>query len=334
MQQYTKANAFLSCDWGTSSFRLKIFDPANRTTLAEEITDKGCAAVFNEWRRKENGTQRETCYLLYLKETLARLSQKTGMVLKDMDIVISGMAGSSIGVHELPYAPLPFPVDGSVAETGWLPENGIMDNNILLISGVATDNDLMRGEEAQLIGIAKMMDDKVAAEEQTIYLFPGTHSKHITVTYKQIVDFKTFMTGELFGLLLNHGLLSGSVSAPESSGMRANEIAAFHSGVEKSFRAELLQNLFSVRVNDMKKYYSKALNGFYLSGLMIGAELKHISNNTRAHYTICGNRKLGHLYYSAFQFLGLTEQVTLLTEEQSENAAAIGQSVILQNIKL
>ena len=84
----------------------------------------------------------------------------------------------------------------------------------------------------------------------------------------------------------------------------------------------------------MKKYYSKALNGFYLSGLMIGAELKHISNNTRAHYTICGNRKLGHLYYSAFQFLGLAEQVTLLTEEQSENAAAIGQSVILQNIKL
>ena len=88
MQQYTKADPFLSCDWGTSSFRLKIFDPATRTTLAEEISDKGCAAVFNEWRLKENGTQRETYYLQYLEEGLARLSQKTGMVLKDMDRVL------------------------------------------------------------------------------------------------------------------------------------------------------------------------------------------------------------------------------------------------------
>lgn len=249
-----------------------------------------------------------------------------------MDIVISGMASSSIGLRELPYASLPFPMDGSAAVTSWIPGEEIIPNNILLISGVATYNDLMRGEETQLTGIVKMIKEET--EEATIYILPGTHSKHITVANKQIVDFKTFMTGELFGLLLHHGLLAGAVTAPESNRIGGKEITAFHYGAKKALGEDLLHNLFSVRVKDLKKYYSKTLNYFYLSGLLIGAELKHTRDRTKAHYIICGDHTLGALYYSAFRYFGLAGQVTLLADELPANAAATGQSVILQKHKL
>lgn len=327
MQQLTETSAFLSCDWGTTSFRLKLFDFVHGITLAEEISDKGCAGIFNEWQKSRNETSLAIHYLLYLKEALSRLSQKTGIALEHIDIVISGMASSSIGILELPYASLPFPIDGSTAVTSWIPGEGIIPNNMLLISGVATHNDLMRGEETQLAGIVKMI------EEEAIYILPGTHSKHITVANKQIVDFKTFMTGELFGLLLHHGLLAGAVTAPDSNRIEGEEITAFHCGVEKAIEADLLQNLFSVRVKELKKHHSKTLNYFYLSGLLIGAELKHTCNGSKAHYTICGDHALGALYYSAFRYIGLTGQVTLLTDELPANAAATGQSVILQKHK-
>lgn len=202
---------------------------------------------------------------------------------------------------------------------------------MLLISGIATHNDLMRGEETQLAGIIKMIEEET--KEETIYILPGTHSKHITVTGKQIVDFKTFMTGELFGLLLHHGLLAGAVTAPGNTRIGEKEITVFHCGVQKALEEDLLQNLFSVRVNDLKKYYSGTLNYFYLSGLLIGAELKHTGNKLKAHYSICGDHKLGRLYYSAFQYMGLAGQVTLLADELPANAAATGQSVILQKHK-
>ena len=331
MQQLTKTSAFLSCDWGTTSFRLKLFDIVHGITLAEEISDKGCAGIFNEWQKSRSKTSPAIHYLLYLKEALSRLSQKTGIVLENMDIVISGMASSSIGMRELPYASLPFPIDGAAAVTNWISGEEIILNNILLISGVATHNDLMRGEETQLAGIVKMIKEET--KEETIYILPGTHSKHITVTNKQIVDFKTFMTGELFGLLLHHGLLAGAVTAPESNRIEGKEITAFHCGVKKALEDDLLQNLFSVRVKDLKKYYSKTLNYFYLSGLLIGAELKHTCNGSKAHYTICSDHTLGTLYYSAFRYLGLAGQVTLLTDELHANAAAIGQAAILQKFK-
>ena len=331
MLEHNKTDLFLSCDWGTSSFRLKLFDAHAETSIAEYKSDMGCAVLFTEWQKKGTHITLETYYLQYLKKAVSSLSSKSGMELSHLDITISGMASSSIGMRELPYAPLPFAADGNDAGTIWISDKKIIDNDILLISGITTSDDVMRGEETQLIGVVQRTEEKSSSDN--IYIFPGTHSKHITVKDQKIVDFKTFMTGELFSIFLKHGLLAGSVSVPEDDKMDEAEMKAFQAGLGKAAQGNLLHHLFSVRVNALKKYYPHVQNYFYLSGLLIGAELADGLTRSEAYYTICADQKLGNLYYAALQFFGFGEHTSLLTDRLSGNAAATGQSIILQKNK-
>src|SRR5205085_11075608 len=120
-----------------------------------------------------------------------------------------GMASSSIGMKELPYADLPFLLDGHSAYSEWINGGPVIANPILLISGVQHAGDVMRGEETQLTGVSSMTD---APDGDMLYIFPGTHSKHITVINNRITYFSTFMTGEVFDLLVKHSILSQAVT--------------------------------------------------------------------------------------------------------------------------
>jgi len=61
-----------------------------------------------------------------------------------LPVVISGMASSSIGWRELPYAPLPFSLTG--CDAVWAE----IQPAFYLVSGVASRDDMMRGEVEDL----------------------------------------------------------------------------------------------------------------------------------------------------------------------------------------
>ena len=42
---------FLSVDWGTSAFRVRLIDAINKSVLAEIKTDQGIAATFEKWKQ-------------------------------------------------------------------------------------------------------------------------------------------------------------------------------------------------------------------------------------------------------------------------------------------
>ncbi len=71
----------------------------------------------------------------------------------------------------------------------------------ILVSGFQTDTDIMRGEETKLLGF------DIPDDEERIFIFPGTHSKHVFVKNKTGIDFKTYMTGELFNLMSEKSIL-------------------------------------------------------------------------------------------------------------------------------
>jgi 2-dehydro-3-deoxygalactonokinase len=105
---------FLSCDWGTSSFRLRLVSTPTLQILAEERTDDGIAAVFNLWKEKKEGEEdRLNFYLTILKKKIKSLEQQLSSSLENIPIIISGMASSTIGMIEIPYKPLPFHLNGS-----------------------------------------------------------------------------------------------------------------------------------------------------------------------------------------------------------------------------
>ncbi len=320
----------LGCDWGTSSFRLKLVDRGARKIIDEVVSQQGISVMYNKWS-EQSATDRLSFYAGYIKENLAILSARTGLLLNRAPIVISGMASSSIGIKELPYAGLPFSTDGSDVCAQWLSGQTGMQNKILLISGVSSTQDLMRGEETQLIGIAGFFDGGAGAE--ITYIFPGTHSKHVIVKNKRIVHIETYMTGEVFALLIEHSILGKSVSFPQRSALENDESSAFGAGVEKAFGAPLLNSLFSVRVNQLRDYLSKELNYFYLSGLLIGTELKSMQDGNRNKIVICGANKLHDFYQIALQYAGLADRVIVVPAERRDNAAVEGQIKIVEMLK-
>src|SRR5690606_14471043 len=97
--------------------------------------------------------------------------------------------------------------------------------------------DVMRGEEAQLVGHGLHRD--------AVAVMPGNNGKWVRVEGGQIARFRTFITGELSALLLKHSGLAGIATQPAerdwqafSRGLKCAEDTGSHG---------LLTRLFAMR---------------------------------------------------------------------------------------
>ncbi len=290
---------FISCDWGSTSLRTRFVDAENRTVLAEISSDQGCMVTFALWQK--NGAVEQTRLLFYLnviRDQIKILEKQSGFSFKDL--VISGMATSNIGMMELPYKELPIKTDGSDLHFNMIAAPDELSRKILLVSGVKTKHDVIRGEEIQLAGC-----DKVNYKEEQVFIFPGTHSKHILVKDQQAIDFKTYMTGEFFSLLSRNSILAGSVEESEIN-LDGNILKNFEEGVANSLKHNLLRGSFLTRTNELFNRNTKKENYYWLSGLLIGTELKGLIHN-KVPVTLVCNKTLKNYYFAAFNKLGMAD---------------------------
>lgn len=284
---------FLCCDWGTSSFRLRIVDMDSLKVLSEISNSEGCAKTNEMWAaRGEDEQGRLKFYLDILKKHVSDLSEKSKLDLGNIPLVISGMASSTIGMINLPYKQAPFSVDGSDLEAKKIP-SGVLGHDIFIISGVKTADDVMRGEETKLVGCLD------ANDMEQILVLPGTHPKHVYARAGQVTGFETYMTGEFFDILSSESLLALSVK--KHPGFNED---AFADGVKKGSTENLLHSSFFVRTNALFQKYSPEENFDYLSGLLIGFELKDLSNLS-CPVVLLGTGKLATLYQKAFSVLSI-----------------------------
>src|SRR5262249_54220513 len=148
-----------------------------------------------------------------LRDHLARLgAPAAGPVL------ICGMAGARQGWVEAPYLKTPTRLDDLHAGAIRVDAPG----DIRILPGIAQDlperPDVMRGEETQLLGVTE-------ADFSGLVCVPGTHSKWVRIDAGQIVEFSTYMTGELYAVMAQHSLLAHAIdpTAPTDG-------SAFHDG--------------------------------------------------------------------------------------------------------
>jgi 2-dehydro-3-deoxygalactonokinase len=322
---------FISCDWGTSNFRLRIVDRDTSRILAGGSSDLGIATVFEQWRQtNKEEAARLPFFQTILLEQVQRLSPPSGFSpenlslkgfsleglslkgfsLKGLPLIISGMASSSLGMMELPYKELPVGISGQELHKVILPATDRFPHPMLIISGVRTADDVMRGEETQLIG---------CPAENGLYLFPGTHSKHIRVKEDKIVGFTTYMTGEFFHLLSQKSILTGAVTAtdilqgPSGIPLKNDYQKSFEKGVEDSVEAGLLHSSFLVRTHHLFGRWSREENYNYLSGLLIGEELKDLvkvsgkgGSSAGERVFIVGSKQQRYYYQLACTLLNIT----------------------------
>lgn len=287
--------ALLAIDWGTSSTRAYAMDREGR------VRDTRSAPL---------GVQRVASG--EFAQALEALCG--GRVPEGVPLIACGMIGSRQGWIEAPYCPCPADFRAVAAGLTRVP-----GTQLAIVPGLMCRDDdgiadVMRGEETQILGA---LADGTRARQ--VVLLPGTHSKWAIIGADGIEAFSTFMTGELYAVLVEHSIL-GRLAASGS------DEEALSRGVRHSLRAEaaLTHDLFSARTLALTDRLAPSAVGDYLSGLLLGAEIAAARQwlermrLAATRLTLIGAQVLVQKYRTALAIAGLGADIG------SEDAAARG----------
>ncbi len=210
--------------------------------------------------------------------------------------LISGMAGSRQGWAEAPYVACPAGRDELARQLHWIERD-----RIAIVPGLSDTQgdvpDVMRGEEVQIFGAMRL-----AGLADGLFVLPGTHSKWATVRGGKVVGFRTFMTGEAYGLFSRHSILARTLD-PDAP----LDAAAFRRGVARAGNADgVLHNAFGVRALALFDRLSPAESASYLSGLLIGEELGRQTLPRGGEVNVIGASALIERYAVALHERGVT----------------------------
>ncbi|WP_372014872.1 2-dehydro-3-deoxygalactonokinase [Pseudoxanthomonas sp. 10H] len=240
-----------------------------------------------------------------------RFGEVLGALIAGWDdalVVMAGMVGARGGWIEVPY--VDGPADARALAAGMLRLDpgdapGLAGRSLWCVPGMADRttpaSDVMRGEETQIAGLL----DALGPGAHTICL-PGTHSKWVRVDEGAIVRISTAMTGELYGLLRAHSILGRGM--PE--GEPALDLAAFDAGIACSDdpAGGLLHDLFGVRTAMLFERFPPSALPSYLSGLLVGHELRAALAGLPAPVHLLGSEALVERYAHALQSRGIAVQ--------------------------
>ncbi|HEY5796280.1 MAG TPA: 2-dehydro-3-deoxygalactonokinase [Bosea sp. (in: a-proteobacteria)] len=216
-------------------------------------------------------------------------------------IVLAGMVGSRNGWIEAPYVACPACPD-AIAAAGM--KVTLTDGSpATILPGLSCDEgafDVMRGEETLIVGLG--LDDGIAC-------LPGTHSKWALIEGGRITRFASFMTGEIYGLLRQHSILSRLAEEPsaEDAARGAAE------GLAASLRpGGLLNTAFAARSEVLAGRMPGGAVGPYLSALLVGHEIagaQALFGRSGAVHLVADG-VLAQSYGAALASLGIEARVT------------------------
>ncbi|MDM7458760.1 MAG: 2-dehydro-3-deoxygalactonokinase, partial [Paracoccus sp. (in: a-proteobacteria)] len=229
---------WIAADWGTTNLRL--WAMAGDRVVERRQSHQGMASLAPQ-------------------DFAAALRQAT-QGWPDVPVIACGMVGSRQGWIEAPYAPVPCPARLRAVQVPGV------DRPVHVICGIRQDQpaDVMRGEETQIAGLLSVHPDF-----DGIACLPGTHSKWVRISAGEICNFKTFLTGELFGLLAGESVLRHSLGDEGCDG------AVFAAAIDQAMSrpAQGYAGLFQIRAEALLAGLAPAAARARLSGTLIGWEL-------------------------------------------------------------
>lgn len=315
------SDLFISIDWGTTNFRLRVVETATLGVLHEDLQGDGVLKLHQSYAsEKADAPSRLDYFAAYLRGKLKGLPDKW----RGVPLVISGMASSSVGMRELPYASMPLAASGKGLR--WEPLTLWPGQTALLVSGVSGSAAAMRGEEVQACGLGELLHQY---GEATLIL-PGTHSKHLRYATGCFTRMTSYMTGELFSLLTGHSILAASVKRVP---WETRYGKSFLAGVDTGGAGRFSTDLFGVRARQLAEKITPEDNYFYLSGLLIGEELRHLRHGNPGTIVLAADGVMYQLYRKALEYNFARPQVQCYDGEALLRALLRGQRNILEQYK-
>ena len=274
----------IAIDWGTSSFRAWAL--AADGTIRDEMARKAGILSVSDG-------DFDAAFAAALGPWLVSAP--------NAPILASGMITSRNGWCETPYLPLPLRAgDLAAALTPFATRSGRV---VHFVTGTARNPekglpDVMRGEETELVGHLA-----AGGSGSGVFVMPGTHCKWALAENGALIDFETYMTGEVFAVLSAHSIL-GRLMVPEAPFVPE----AFVQGVETSraARTSILGRIFSARALALFDRLAPEAIADYLSGLLIGEEVRSglAVHGAPQTVTVIGRGDLADRYAQAFDIFG------------------------------
>jgi 2-dehydro-3-deoxygalactonokinase len=262
------SGAFVAVDWGTTNRRAYKIDHG---TCVDEFEDE--------------------CGVLSIAEggfpaAVAQIRARLG----EVPLILAGMIGSTRGWVEVPYVACPADLAALAASLHW-----VEPGHTAIVPGLSVSGDgradVMRGEEVQVLGAL----DAGTIAADSVVCHPGTHNKWVRMSGGRVTDFRTVMTGEMFGLLRERGILAEMLTGEVLPG------EAFAAGVERGLQSPTLTaELFSVRARVLLGDLARGDAAAFVSGLLIGADVAvGLTLAGEAPLNIMGEPELTRLYAAA-----------------------------------
>lgn len=283
--------ALLALDWGTSSLRGARIDASGRV-LEERAFQRGILTVA----AGEFPAVFDSCFGDWVRAG-ARAC------------LISGMAGSKQGWVEAPYCACPAGFADVAAQLQWVQDPALTLPTAIVpglscehrcdLPGLASVPDVMRGEEVQILGAMHL-----GGWREGLCILPGTHSKWAWIRDGRVTAFHSYMTGEFYALLSKQSLLARTIDtqAPFDADAFALGLARARQGYN------LLHNAFSTRTLALFDRLAAGPLASYLSGLVIGEEIRAQDVHAASRITLIGSPALTERYALAFEPLGVATQ--------------------------
>ena len=277
----------IAVDWGSSNARAYRLDAAG-AIIGQRRSDEGVLGCGGEFSRALAGLIRDW---------------------DDTDIVLCGMIGSRGGWKEVAYLDCPAGIDELASALTRMDSPEFPGRPLWFVPGLADLSsadvpDVMRGEEAPLCALLETL-----GSGNHVVCLPGTHSKWVTVRDGRIHGIATAITGEAYAVLRQHSIL-GKLMDPHDTRFDAY---AFNAGLQRSGKAGgLLNHLFGVRTTALFNQFATAELPWYLSGLLIGHEIRASELLTRiprpVQVHLVGDERLVAAYAHALVALGVGVQ--------------------------
>jgi 2-dehydro-3-deoxygalactonokinase len=277
---------WIAVDWGTSNLRVWGIG-ADGGTVFSRVSDQGMSKLTPD------------AYPSVLSGLLAGVIDPVG---PRIDVLVCGMAGARQGWLEAPYLDAPADL-GSLASGAVAPPMPSARLVPRILPGIcqrlAGAEDVMRGEETQLLGLAALYPGFSG-----VVCMPGTHSKWVELNAGRVERFATVMTGELFEVLRTHSVLRHSFAGPLQGPNRAEGFeAGLAAGIEAPHKLSAM--LFKVRAGSLLSGRTPDWCAGFLSGLLIGSEIgaqRELVGDSEI--AIVGDTGLGELYSKGLAKIG------------------------------
>jgi len=284
----------IAVDWGTTNLRAYLLDQQGQISDQRE-SEQGILHVQpNEYEKV--------------------LTQFIGdWFAEGLPVLMAGMVGSRTGWQEVPYQNCPVHLDHLAQHLEWLKTD--LPGPVAIVPGlqgrgVSGCNDIMRGEETQLLGVLDWLQEQ-GLDENPLCCLPGTHCKWVRIEAGQVNQFSTTFSGELFSQINRDSSLVRGL--PNSDKL---DVEAFKLGLKTSQQpGGLLHHLFSCRSNYINNELAAEQVRDYLSGIVIGHDVQEMlavvlpseleeKMPTQKIYLV-GSKHLADRYAHAFVMAGL-----------------------------